>query len=81
MPSSLPRPWSRARRCKVCGKADCVYAGPLDAPSAVICCNTESAVAVGTVGWLHELNKNGPTWAPWRRSLARLARMGGPDDA
>jgi hypothetical protein len=74
MPNSLPAPWTRARRCNVCGKADCLYAGPLDAPSAVICRNRESAVTVGTAGWLHELRTDGPTWTKWRLSLPKLAR-------
>ena len=74
MPNSLPRPWTRARRCKVCGKAGCLVSNPSD-PAAVVCRNSKSAVAIGTVGWLHELTKNGPTWAPWRRSLARLVKQ------
>jgi len=34
---------------------------------------TESPQPVGSIGWLRELQP-GPAWAPWRQSLARIAK-------
>jgi hypothetical protein len=75
MPSSLPQPWKRARRCRVCRRGGCLVAGPLDSPPAAICRRVESAERIGP-GWLHEL-RNGPAWAPWRLSLRKLATQQG----
>jgi hypothetical protein len=69
-----PKPWivtTAQRRCPVCRRAGCLTAG--DPVTAVVCRNVESTKAIGSVGWLHELTP-GPTWAPWRRALPRLAK-------
>lgn len=61
---------AKARPCPVCGKADwCLYTGAADAPSAAICTRIESAKRCGESGWLHILRHDGPTWAPWRRTI------------
>jgi hypothetical protein len=76
MKRSLPKPWQRATRarpCPVCHAAGCLYAGPHGSPLAVVCANVESADPIGTAGYLHVLRDAGPTWAPWRVSLGRLA--------
>ncbi len=46
---------------------------PANDPAAVVCTRTGSAVAVGVIGWLHEL-RSGPTWPKWRLSLPKLAK-------
>jgi len=67
---------SKRRRCPVCGRADwCLYAGPADAPTAVICARVESSKRAGEAGWLHVLRNDGPVWTPWRRNLGRAIRM------
>ncbi len=69
-----PAPWIRTisrRPCPVCHAADCLLSGTTD-PEAAICTRITSDVPVGTVGYLHRLHDRGPTWAPWRRSLAKL---------
>jgi len=66
---------SRRRPCPVCGKPDyCLYAGPDDSPEAAICPRTESTNRCGEAGWLHVLRRDGPTWAPWRRTISRMVR-------
>jgi len=73
---SPPKPWQRATRrrpCPVCHVAGCLYAGPHNSPVAVVCAGVESPQRIGTAGYLHVLDERGPTWAPWRTSLARLA--------
>jgi hypothetical protein len=80
MPSP-PKPWcrtTRARPCPVCGGLDCLYAGPSDAPAAVVCRNVSSPWRTGDAGHLHVLDDRSPTWAPWRRSLVRLGGGGRP---
>ena len=79
---------SKRRPCPVCGKPDwCVYAGPAEAPTAVICARVESAKRCGEAGWLHVLRTDGPVWAPWKRTLRRAVRLlaepanGAPDFA
>ncbi len=72
MSKTLPKPWTRARRCPVCRKAGCLVSSPTDA-SAVICATVSSAQQIGAAGYLHIL-RDSPPWAPWSRSLARLAR-------
>ena len=71
--------WQRVTKrqpCAVCGKADwCLYAGPDDSPTAVICARTESSKRCGEGGWLHVLRDDGPTWAPWQRSIRVAVRM------
>ena len=77
-----PAPWQRttARRpCPVCHRAGCLFTGPQDDPTAVVCANVESAEPIGSRGFLHVL-RNGPAWAPWRRSLRRIALQGGTAD-
>jgi hypothetical protein len=73
-PRPLPKPWHRARSCPICGGGGCLRAGPHDSPVAVVCAKVVSTRPVGLVGHLHVLSDSGPTWAPWRRSLGRLAR-------
>jgi hypothetical protein len=74
MTKPLPKPWCRARSCPICGGGGCLRAGPPGSPVAVVCTRIKTTRPVGLVGWLHILDNNGPTWAPWRRSLGRLAR-------
>ncbi len=67
---------SRGRLCPVCGKGDwCLFTGPTDAPTAVICARVESPKRCGEAGYLHVLRDDGPTWAPWRRSIRVAVRM------
>jgi 5S rRNA maturation endonuclease (ribonuclease M5) len=67
---------SRRRPCPVCGRPDwCVFAGPPDAPTAVICPRTQSPHRAGEAGFLHVLRDHGPTWAPWRRTISRAIKM------
>ncbi len=51
--------WTRVTRnrpCPVCEKPDwCLYKGPPDSPTAVICPRTESEDRCGDAGWLHRL--------------------------
>ena len=71
--TTIPKPWTCStarRRCPICGKSKCLIAGT----AAAVCRNVTSDQAVGSFGHLHVLS-DGPTWAPWRLSLARLARM------
>ncbi|MFZ1933323.1 MAG: toprim domain-containing protein [Thermoguttaceae bacterium] len=66
---------SKRRPCPVCDKPDwCMYVGPEDSPTAAICARTESAKRCGEGGWLHVLRNDGPTWAPWRRSIQVAVR-------
>jgi hypothetical protein len=61
---------SRHRPCPVCEKPDwCLFAGDPASPDAVICTRIESPKRCGESGWLHVLRDDGPTWAPWRRSI------------
>ena len=82
MSQSLPWPWNRTTKatpCPLCRRSDCLVSSP-SAPAAAICPRTASTVQIGVAGflqigvagWLHELRTDGPTWAPWRRSLARI---------
>ncbi len=67
---------SRRRPCPVCGRFDwCMYAGPDDAPTAVICPRTPSDQRAGEAGYLHILRTDGPTWPAWRQTLRRAVRM------
>ena len=52
-----------------------MYAGPEDSPTAVICARIESPKRCGEGGWLHVLRDDGPTWAPWQRSIRVAVRM------
>ncbi len=77
--ATIPKPWRRStltHRCPVCRRVGCLFTGPHDAPVAAICRRVEASRRIGERGWLHVLNDSGPTWAPWRVSLAKLA--GGP---
>ena len=71
--------WQRVtkrRPCPVCGKPDwCMYVGPQDSPKAAMCARTESSKRCGEGGWLHVLRDDGPTWAPWQRSIRVAVRM------
>lgn len=71
--------WQRVnkrRPCPVCGKLDwCLVTGHADNPTAAICARTESPKRCGEGGWLHLLRDDGPTWAPWRRSIRVAVRM------
>jgi len=67
---------SKRRLCPVCERPDwCLYAGPDDAPTAVLCARTESAKRCGDAGWLHVLRDDGPAWPPWRRTITRAVKM------
>jgi len=67
---------SRRRVCPICERPDwCVYAGPDDAPTAVLCARTESAKRCGDAGWLHVLRDDGPAWPPWRRTITKAVKM------
>ncbi len=72
-------PWQRVskrRPCPVCKRPDwCLYTGPEDSPTAAICARTESLKRCGEGGWLHVLRNDGPTWAPWQRSIHVAIRM------
>ncbi len=73
----IPKPWQRStkrRPCAVCGGSGCLRAGPHDSPSAVVCARIKSGRKVGTIGFLHVLSDNGPTWTAWRVSLKRLEK-------
>jgi len=72
---TIPAPWTRttaAHRCPVCRHAGCLVSS-LTTPAAVVCARIKSEQPIGTAGYLHEL-RDGPTWAPWRVTLARLAQ-------
>lgn len=78
MNTKVPAPWTRttaAHRCPVCRRAGCLVSSPTS-PAAVVCARTESPQPISMAGYLHVL-RDGPTWAPWRVSLARLARRTG----
>jgi hypothetical protein len=73
--------WQRVtkrRPCPICGKADwCMYAGPEDSPTAVICARIESPKRCREAGWLHILDNSGPAWSPRiRRIELSAARIG-----
>jgi hypothetical protein len=66
---------SKRRPCPICGKPDwCMYAGPADAPAAVICQRVESQRRCGEAGHLHILRDTGPTWSPSVRRIELSAR-------
>jgi hypothetical protein len=76
--------WQRVtkrRPCPVCGRHDwCMFTGDAGSPTAVICARIESLKRCGEGGWLHTLRHDGPTWAPWRRTIpAAVQKMRGPD--
>jgi hypothetical protein len=74
-PKQPPAPWTwstGSRPCPCCQRAGCLVSAPTD-PAAVVCRTVTSAEPIGTAGYLHEL-RQGPTWAPWRRSLPRIAK-------
>lgn len=64
--------WNRVTRdrpCPVCGKPDwCLFAGPADFPTAVICPRTESDDRRGDAGWLHRLRDDEWDYR-WRRTV------------
>lgn len=67
---------SKAERCPVCSRADwCLIVGPEGNPTAAICPRVESPKRCDEAGWLHVLRDDGPTWAPWRRTLRRAVRL------
>ena len=71
---------SRRRPCPVCNKRDwCLFAGRPENPTAAICARVESPKRCGEAGWLHVLHDDGPTWAPWRRTIRVAVRMMQPD--
>ena len=56
---------TRARPCPVCEKPDwCLYKGPPDSPTVVICPRTESENRCGEAGWLHRLRDD-----EWDRTI------------
>jgi phage/plasmid primase-like uncharacterized protein len=58
----------------VCGKPDwCLFTGDPGNPTAIVCARIESPKRCGEAGWLHVLRDDGPTWAPWRRTLGKIA--------
>jgi hypothetical protein len=66
---------SRRRPCPVCDKPDwCLFTGDASNPDAAICARVESSKQCGESGWLHVLRDDGPTWAPWRRSIQVAVR-------
>ena len=71
--------WQRVKKgrpCPVCGRHDwCMYAGPADSPTAVICARIESPKRCGQAGWLHVLRDDGPTWPAWKRTIPAAVRM------
>lgn len=70
---------STARPCLVCGRSDwCLYFGPDDAPTAVICARIESAKPAGAAGWWHRLRDDDRRPA---RRMRRAVRMVEPQDA
>ena len=74
--SSIWQKVTKRRPCPVCGRPDwCMFVGPEDSPTAVICPRVESPNRCGEGGWLHVLRNDGPTWAPWRRSFRVAVRM------
>ena len=76
--SSIWQRVSRRRPCPICEKPDwCMFTGEPNIPTAAICARTESPKACGEGGWLHVLRDDGPTWAPWRRSIRVAVRMMG----
>jgi len=71
---------SRRRPCPVCEKNDwCLFTGDDSAPTAAICARVESEKQAGEGGWLHVLRTDGPTWAPWRRTIHIAARQLQPE--
>lgn len=68
------RCWNRGRCWPVSHRAG-RFVGAATDPAAVVCRRVESQQQIGTADWLHVL-RDGPTWAPWRTSLPRLATMG-----
>ena len=76
MSTKLPAPWTRTTKtnpCPICHRAGCLVPSPTN-PAAVICARTESPKPIGTAGYLHVL-RDGPTWAPSRASLSRIAHQ------
>jgi len=74
-----PKPWrrtTRGQRCPVCRHAGCLFAGPHDRPTAVICVHVESREWIGELGWLHVLDDRGPVWSAWFASLSKLVHGG-----
>jgi hypothetical protein len=76
--------WQRVgqrRLCPICDKPDwCLYSGPEDSPTAVICARIESQKRCGESGWLHILDTSGPTWSPLIRRIELSAVRIGTDD-
>jgi len=71
---------SRRRPCPVCEKPDwCLYVGDDDSPTAAICARVESEKQCGEGGWLHVLRTDGPTWAPWKRTIHIAAKQLQPE--
>ena len=68
-----PEKWQRVskrRPCPICAKPDwCLFTGPEDSPTAVICARIESPKRCGEAGWLHILDNSGPTWSPRIRKI------------
>jgi len=71
--------WKRVsmrRKCPICDKPDwCVYIGPDDAPTAVICQREESDRRCRDAGWLHRL-RDDDNW----RSRPQRVEVPLPDD-
>ena len=74
--------WTRVSReypCPICEKPDwCLYAGPPDAPTAVICPRIESEKRCGEAGWLHKL-RDDDNWNFSR--TVRIPASEVPDDS
>ena len=51
---------SKRRPCPICQRPDwCLYDGPENDPTAVICARVESYKCCGEAGWLHRLHDDG----------------------
>jgi len=73
MTTTTPTPWIRttkAKPCLICHHAGCLVTTD---GAAAVCTKVTSQKSIPGVGHLHEL-KPSAAWAPWRVSLAKIAR-------
>jgi len=70
---------NRRRPCPVCGRPTwCMYAGPADAPEAVLCQRVESPRRIGEAGWLHRVRESATAWPAGKRRIRAAVRMAEP---